>query len=1111
MKRFASAVIVLAFLSATAVAQTTPPPPPVEKHEPKSGPSRSADIPVKAESSKTAPDAAKPVDYSREPFIVEQMITRMRFENDGTGRRDVTARITVQSDAGVEQLGQLVWGYSSANERMDVNYVRVRKSNGSVVSASPDAVQDLTAPISREAPMYTDYHQKHVTVPALRPGETLEYSYTVTLRTPLAAGQFWTEHNFWDRVIVRDEQLEINVPRDRAVKLKTTPGHEPKISEEDGRRIYRWTASHLTRDDDDDQAFSPLARNRRNAKKKKREEDEQPDVQMTTFGSWDEVGKWYAGLERERRATTPDIEAKAKALVADRKGDLDKLEALYDYVAKNFRYVSLSFGTGRYQPHSAADVFANQYGDCKDKNTLLASMLRAVGYDANSVLINSARKLDPDVPSPAQFDHVITQVPVGKDVIWLDTTTEVAPFRLLAYPLWKKQALVVAQKGTSRLEETPAEAPFANMNIIEAEGKVSDLGKLTLHQKETLRGDSELGLRMIFRRTPQTQWKRILEYGAAMNGIQGEITDFKIGDPADTKQPFQIEMTISQANFLDWTKKKSQLALPVGNPTLPEFDDGVSEPLKLGTKAHVEATLKIEFPAKYTLRVPLPISVKRDYAEYSTDYKLEGHTLIATRKYVSRVDELPLERASDYGAFRRAVLADAGQKLGLEGDVAEAGSIPAGVGADEIAEAANAASQSQNYRLAIDLYKRVVELDPKYKKAWAGLGFAYHRMGQFDNAISAYRKQIDLDAYDDWTWNSLGLALSASRKYDEAEAAFKKLLEINPLDKYGLRNLGDLYLEQHKYTEAAAQLERAASVAPDDAVIQLNLGRAYLNLGDNKKALAAFDQAVQLSSTPAIWNGVAYEMSLKKVELDRALQYAESAVTSTAAMLRNMSLNGNEIQQQGLVSSLAASWDTLGWVDFQRGDTAKAEKYLVAAWNLSQSGEVGDHIGQLYEKLGQKEKASRYYALAMAATRPYDEARPRLAALLGSDAKVQAAVEKVRPELTKVRTLDLTDRLKEKANAEFYVVLATGAKGESKVDEVRFISGSDKLKNSAEALRALPYNFVFPDDTPTRIVRKGVMSCSGNATCSFTLLTSDTLFSDEDDEAKLAAKSAEEQ
>ena len=95
--------------------------------------------------------------------------------------------------------------------------------------------------------------------------------------------------------------------------------------------------------------------------------------------SWEEVGRWYAGLERDRRQPTPELRAKADELVRGKQTDLEKIEAIYDFVAKNFRYVSLSFGVGRYQPHAASEVLANQYGDCKDKNTLVAGLLEAVG------------------------------------------------------------------------------------------------------------------------------------------------------------------------------------------------------------------------------------------------------------------------------------------------------------------------------------------------------------------------------------------------------------------------------------------------------------------------------------------------------------------------------------------------------------------------------------------------------------------------------------------------------------------------------------------------------------------------------------------------------------
>ena len=100
-----------------------------------------------------------------------------------------------------------------------------------------------------------------------------------------------------------------------------------------------------------------------------------------------------------------------------------------------FRFVEVPLrgnfpGIGRYQPHSATDVLSNDFGDCKDKHTLFAALLAAENIKAMPVLINSSAKIDPDVPSPAQFDHVITALPQGNGYQFLDTTPEVAPYGL---------------------------------------------------------------------------------------------------------------------------------------------------------------------------------------------------------------------------------------------------------------------------------------------------------------------------------------------------------------------------------------------------------------------------------------------------------------------------------------------------------------------------------------------------------------------------------------------------------------------------------------------------------------------------------------------------------
>src|SRR5215467_15072469 len=100
---------------------------------------------------------------------------------------------------------------------------------------------------------------------------------------------------------------------------------DPKVTEANGRRVYHWTSSHLEREDDD--------KDKDKKKKKHTPDDDRLDVQLTTFETWEQIGRWYALLERDRRVPSPEVQAKAEELSKGLKTDLEKTEALYDYVA----------------------------------------------------------------------------------------------------------------------------------------------------------------------------------------------------------------------------------------------------------------------------------------------------------------------------------------------------------------------------------------------------------------------------------------------------------------------------------------------------------------------------------------------------------------------------------------------------------------------------------------------------------------------------------------------------------------------------------------------------------------------------------------------------------
>src|SRR5262249_49274343 len=334
----------------------------------------------------------------------------------------------------------------------------------------------------------------------------------------------------------------ISLPRDKYLKI-VSPDSKPETKDEGTRRIYRWTHSNLKVEEVD-----PGQRPRR--------KPPNPDIQVTTFSSWEDVGNWYRGLQKDSLQVTPAIQAKAAALTKGLTSDEDKIHAIYNFVSLKYHYIGLDFGIGRYQPHAADDVLDNGYGDCKDKHTLLASLLQAVGIEAWPVLVHTLRKLDSDVPSPAQFNHVISLVPQGDRVIWLDTTPEVSPYGLILLNLRNQQALVIPSTKPPVLMTTPENPPFEQHQEFSMAGKLSGDGTFTGHAKQSYRGDTEVALRELFRRIPQSQWKEAVQRFSYGLNFGGDVSNVEMTPPDDLDKPFELSYDYVRKKYGDWDNRQ---------------------------------------------------------------------------------------------------------------------------------------------------------------------------------------------------------------------------------------------------------------------------------------------------------------------------------------------------------------------------------------------------------------------------------------------------------------------------------------------------------------------------------------------------------------------------
>lgn len=245
-------------------------------------------------------------DFSKEAVVVEVTATTIEFRTDGTAKRQQKTRIRIQSEAGVQQYGVLSFAYESFVEHLDIDYVRVQKPDGTVVATPPDSVQDMPTEVSRSAPFYSDLREKQVAVKRLSVGDVLEYAATWQQDKPLAPGNFWFGWQFTKNTVVLDEQLEVTVPRDREVKVKSQE-LQPVTHEEQDRRIFTWKASHL-------ESVSKTAEKQGQQYETARGLLPPPDVLISSFRNWEEVGRWYNGLQIDAVKPSPEIKVKATEL-----------------------------------------------------------------------------------------------------------------------------------------------------------------------------------------------------------------------------------------------------------------------------------------------------------------------------------------------------------------------------------------------------------------------------------------------------------------------------------------------------------------------------------------------------------------------------------------------------------------------------------------------------------------------------------------------------------------------------------------------------------------------------------------------------------------------------
>ena len=401
-----------------------------------------------------------------------------------------------------------------------------------------------------------------------------------------------------------------------------------------------------------------------------------PGLPQSTRGDWQSVGEWYQQLAQDRAQTSPEITAKAQQLTAGKTDFYDKAEAIGGYVQKQIRYVAIEIGIGGDQPHFAQDIYKHQYGDCKDKATLLAAMLSSVGIHSTWVLVDTSRGfIDPAIPSsagnhaiaaieiPKGYDspklHSVVTAESGKRFLIFDPTWEMTPFGQLEHELQGSYGVLV-DGDHSQVLALPVMAPARSVLDRKAHFQLAADGALSGDVVEKRYGDQAVVPRSVFTYGNEKEQQEILDHVINQDLAGFSLTDVKTENVRDLDKDMVLRYSLK---VNDYGKAMGPLLLVrprvLGSDSMRLDRKNRKYPINLDEAMIATDEFDVELPAGYTVdELPEPVKLDVGFASYESSSTVKGSTLHYSRTYTVREVELPAEKYGDMQKLVGAIEAD---------------------------------------------------------------------------------------------------------------------------------------------------------------------------------------------------------------------------------------------------------------------------------------------------------------------------------------------------------------------------------------------------------------------------------------------------------------------
>ena len=573
-------------------------------------------------------------------------------------------------------LGEISIPYMRGKDDVTIHHARTFTADGSVVELDlNNVVTNIPPPSAVDAGLYVDARLMYFTLPEISDGCIIDYAYSTNNLGHVMRGEFWRKVYFQGSQPVQYYRFTVHIPKKKQLnyQISGTPevtadlqsstsflNIEPTITENSYIRTYTFEVQNVPPLKEEYLMPAP--------------QDLAYSISISSIDSWDKLVTWYATLIREQDTITPEITKKTEQILRGAWSRTEKVKRLYEYVATNIQYLGYELGIWAIKPYPADFVLKVGKGDCKDKTTLLSTMLSSVGINSYPVLISAGdtRGVNahlPDggseveaVPSLAYFNHMILAVEGSKnEFIWLDPTAETCAFgdfpagdqdrwALIINPRFLTDSRQSSETDSRHLtvnspsmenrlylfRKSPSRDATSNVKRVRTRVAVKRDMSVSVHQELTVTGIFNMKLRSQLAHLQTSEEKAEFFHKALELDERAKVTEVEVSGLSKLDGELKVEVTWTCQEYLYAIGSQFVLELPIVKHPYAELlsEERRMYPAIIGKALTLEDKISVSTDASFRIdTVPEEQTLKTDVAEIQIRYahskrKAEMHQTI---------------------------------------------------------------------------------------------------------------------------------------------------------------------------------------------------------------------------------------------------------------------------------------------------------------------------------------------------------------------------------------------------------------------------------------------------------------------------------------------------